>query len=112
MLIEKPWGSELLLEKNDRYMVKLLTMKKDQCCSLQYHEHKTETVYVLSGNLRIYLGDSPDALEAVSMLPGEYITLRPGKVHRMEGILESTYLEASTPELDDVVRLVDKYGRT
>ena len=111
MLIEKPWGSELLLEKNDRYMVKLLTMKKDHCCSLQYHEQKTETVYVLSGNLRIYLGDSQDKLETVSMLPGDYITLHPGKVHRMEGIVDSTYLEASTPEMDDVVRLIDHYGR-
>jgi len=111
MLIEKPWGSEKLLERNESYMVKLLTMWKGQCCSIQYHEKKVETVYVLSGLLRVYIGDSLETLAPVDMKPGDHVTLRPGRVHRMEGVEDSTYLEASTPELEDVVRLQDKYGR-
>lgn len=110
-IIEKPWGKEEVIEINDRYMMKKLTMNKGHCCSLQYHKVKCETIYMLSGQLRIYYGSSQDKLESRIFFPGETITLIPGIVHRMEGIEDSIYLEASTPEMDDVVRLADNYKR-
>ena len=110
-VIEKPWGKEEVIEINDRYMVKKLTMWKDHRCSLQYHNIKCETIYVLSGQLRIYTGPSKDELQSRVYTAGETITLKPGVVHRMEGVEDSVYLEASTPEMEDVVRLVDDYQR-
>ena len=109
--IIKPWGYELLIEKNDKYVVKKLGMNKGHMCSIQYHEKKKETIYVLSGKLKVYLGDSIDHLDEISMKPHDKLTLEPLKIHRMEAVEDSVYLEASTPELDDVVRLSDKYGR-
>lgn len=110
-LISKPWGQEELLEKNDRYMFKRLTMKQGHACSLQYHEVKTESVYLLSGSLKIYAGDSAENLQEWIMKPGECVTINPYRVHRMEAITDAVYLEASTPELEDVVRLEDRYQR-
>ena len=112
MLIEKPWGCEEVIEINDRYMMKKLTMHKGHRCSLQFHHHKKETIYVLSGKLRIYVGPTKDELSEKIYGPNESITLEPGVVHRMEGVEDSVYLEASTPEMDDVVRITDDYNRT
>ena len=111
-LIKKPWGQEEVIESNEQYMVKKLTMWKDHRCSLQFHNHKKETIYVLSGQLRIYVGQTKDDLTSRIYGPHESITLSPGIVHRMEGVEDSVYLEASTPEMDDVVRLSDDYDRT
>lgn len=110
-VIEKPWGREEVIEINERYMMKKLTMWAGHRCSLQYHNVKRETIYVLSGQLRIYSGPAQDKLGSRVYAPGETITLAPGVVHRMEAVEDSTYLEASTPEMDDVVRLVDDYKR-
>lgn len=110
-VIEKPWGKEEVIEINEHYMMKKLTMWADHRCSLQYHNMKRETIYVLSGKLRVYMGPTPDKLDAHLFGPGDTITLRPGVVHRMEAVEDSTYLEASTPEMDDVVRLIDDYKR-
>jgi len=112
--IEKDWGSETLLEKNDSYVVKRLFMKKDHRCSLQYHEKKRETVYVLEGELGLMLerqGVTSGKLKRIVLYPGDHFTIEPGEKHRMFGIKDSVYLESSTPELDDVVRLEDDYGR-
>ena len=110
--IDKPWGKEEVVEINNKYMVKKLTMKKGHRCSIQYHNLKKETIYVLEGRLNIYLGPDVENLEKKVFLPGESITISPGEVHRMEAEFEdSVYLEASTPEMDDVVRLVDDYKR-
>ena len=111
-IIEKPWGREEVVEINERYMMKKLTMWKGHRCSLQYHNHKQETIYVLSGQLRIYSGPSQEELIAKVYGPHETITITPGTVHRMEGVEDSVYLEASTPEMEDVVRLQDDYKRT
>jgi len=111
MFIEKPWGREEIIEINDRYMVKKLTMHKGHRCSLQFHNHKKETIYVLSGQLRIYAGSSQNTLSDKIYGPNESITLDPGVVHRMEGVEDCIYLEASTPEIDDVVRILDDYHR-
>ena len=110
-IIDKPWGKEELLEKNERYMFKRLTMIKGHACSLQYHEKKAETVYLLSGSLKVYIGDKEDVLDQIIMKPHDSLTLYPYKIHRMEALEDSVYLEASTPELEDVVRLQDRYKR-
>jgi mannose-6-phosphate isomerase-like protein (cupin superfamily) len=110
-VIEKPWGREEVIEINDKYMVKKLTMWAGHRCSLQYHNIKKETIYVLSGVLNIIQGMSQDALTDKYYRSGDTVTISPGIIHRMEGIEDSVYLEASTPEMDDVVRLVDDYQR-
>ena len=110
-IIEKPWGKEEVIEINDKYMMKKLAMLKGHRCSLQLHNHKKETIYVLSGQLRIISGPDQDNLTGKIYTEGESITISPGVVHRMEGVEDSIYLEASTPEMDDVVRLVDDYER-
>ena len=110
-IIEKPWGREEIIELNDNYMVKKLTMWKDHRCSLQMHNYKKETIYVLSGCLKIISGKDLDDLKEKNYLAGDTITISPGIIHRMEGVDDSVYLEASTPEMDDVVRLNDDYDR-
>lgn len=110
-IIEKPWGREEVVEINEKYMVKKLTMFAGCRCSLQYHEIKKETIYVLSGALKITQGASQDTLTEKLYRAGDTLTIPPGLIHRMEGIEESVYLEASTSEMDDVIRLADDYQR-
>ena len=110
-IIEKPWGKEEIIEINEKYMMKKLTMLKGHRCSLQFHNHKKETIYVLSGKLRIISGPDQNNLIEKIYVADDSITISPGTVHRMEGAEDSVYLEASTPEMDDVVRLVDDYDR-
>lgn len=105
-IILKPWGSENLLEVNGAYAVKLLKIKKGHQCSLQYHEKKRETIYVLEGRLRITVDKYTYNLER-----GADLTIASGAVHRMYGTTDCQYLECSTPELDDVVRVEDDYNR-
>lgn len=104
--IIKPWGAETLLEVNEQYVVKFLKMKKGHQCSLQYHEKKKETIYVLSGRIRIIVDKYTYNLER-----GASLTISPGSVHRMYGTTDCEYLECSTTELDDVVRVEDDYNR-
>ena len=110
-IIKKPWGKEEIIEINEKYMVKKLTMWKEHRCSLQFHNHKKETIYVLSGKLRIVSGPNQNDLKEKIYLTGDSITISPGTIHRMEGVEDSVYLEASTAEMNDVVRLVDDYDR-
>ena len=110
-VIEKPWGKEEIIEINDKYMMKKLTMWKNHRCSLQFHNNKKETVYVISGKLKIISGPDKDNLSERIFKSGESITIYPGTVHRMESLEDSVYLEASTPEIDDVVRITDDYDR-
>ena len=105
-LIKKPWGQEELLEVNDKYVVKRLTMNPGHRCSLQYHNNKLETIYCLSGVLHV-----DDDNESTTLVTGDVITIPPGKVHRMSSEIGSVYLECSTTELDDVVRIKDDYER-
>jgi mannose-6-phosphate isomerase len=109
--VDKPWGREELIEYNDHYVLKKLFMKAGECCSLQYHELKRETVYVLYGKLKLYIGKDLDNLEEKILEANDSITILPYTLHRMEGIEDGCYLEASTNELWDVVRLQDKYKR-
>ena len=109
--IEKPWGYEELVEHNANYVVKKLFMKQGHSCSLQYHELKTETIVVLKGKLNIYIGSTMETLEKKEFCEGDHVTIRPYTLHRMEGLEDCLYLESSTNELWDVVRLQDNYGR-
>lgn len=102
----KPWGNEKICEQNENYVLKLLTMYKGHRCSLQFHQHKHETIFVVSGILQIYKDTS-----VILCRQGDYLAIPPKTIHRMEAIVDSQYLEASTPHLDDVVRLEDNYNR-
>jgi len=108
---EKPWGYEILLEKNEFYVVKELFMKKDCMCSLQFHELKHETIYVLSGTLIIFYDDRVNGLQEKILEKGDVLAIPPKVIHRMAGKTDTLYLESSTPQLEDVVRLNDLYGR-
>jgi len=110
-IIEKPWGREEVIEVNHNYMVKKLTMFAGHRCSLQFHKMKRETIYVLSGLLNITQGTTQDTLVDKLYRAGDTITIPPWIIHRMEGVEDSVYLEASTPEMEDVIRLVDDYKR-
>jgi mannose-6-phosphate isomerase-like protein (cupin superfamily) len=109
--IKKPWGYEILVEKNKKYMFKKLFMKKNHRCSLQYHRKKTETIFVLKGKLKIFFGKSEKNLKSKIFKPQQTITLLPKIIHRMQALVDTTYLECSSPEFYDVVRLSDDYKR-
>lgn len=111
MRIEKPWGYEDLIHVGESYMFKKLFMKSGEACSLQYHARKHETVLVHSGELLVSVGASVEQMEDVVLVPGDFVVLEPGVIHRMSAIEDCIYFEASTPELEDVVRLEDLYGR-
>lgn len=105
--IEKPWGYEVWVEVNDKYIVKRLFMRKGNQCSRQYHEKKQETLVVLSGSLTVFHND-----RVLQMKPFDTLTVNPNEIHRMSAETEDClYLECSTPELEDVVRVEDRYGR-
>ena len=109
--VEKPWGHELIWAHTDRYVGKILHIKKGHSLSLQYHRVKDETVHLLSGSMRFEF-DAGGGPREVVLRPGDSMRIRPGTVHRMVALEDCEVLEASTPELDDVVRLEDRYGRT
>jgi mannose-6-phosphate isomerase len=109
--VEKPWGHELWFAQTDRYAGKLLHVRAGQRLSVQYHEEKDETSYLLSGRLRLNRGPSAEALVATELLAGAVWRNEPGQVHTIEALEDSVVVEVSTPELDDVVRLTDAYGR-
>ena len=109
--IDKPWGHELIWARTDRYVGKILRIAAGEALSLQYHRRKDETLYVLSGTLELSLGERADALTTQVMGPGDRVHLWPGRLHRLAARSDCEVLEVSTPELDDVVRLADRYGR-
>ena len=109
--VNKPWGYELIWAHTDRYVGKILHITAGHSLSLQYHNQKDETVHLLSGEL-IYRVKIDGELRDVHLAVGDSYRLTPGTVHQMEAITDCDVLEASTAELDDVVRLSDRYGRT
>lgn len=108
--VEKPWGYELHWATTDRYVGKVIHVKKGQALSLQYHNVKDETILLWSGRLRFEI-QRGDIIEAFDMVPGQRVHVEPRTVHRMTAIDDCDIIEVSTPELDDVVRLEDRYGR-
>jgi len=108
--VEKPWGYELIWAHAESYVGKILHIKAGHALSLQYHRVKDETVHLLSGAMRFEY-DRGEGRSDVILQAGESVRIRPGMVHRMVALSDCDVLEASTPQLDDVVRLEDRYGR-
>ena len=108
--IPKPWGYELIFGKTDRYVGKILHVNQGECLSLQYHEMKEETLYVIAGELRLTIANASESQE-LTLRAGEAFHIPPRLIHRMEALVDTDVAEVSTPELDDVVRLEDRYGR-
>lgn len=110
--VEKPWGHEIVFALTERYCGKILFVRAGEQLSLQFHREKDETVYLHSGRIELEIGEPGAAvLDAEVVVPGRAFRLRPGVVHRWRALEDSIVLETSTPELDDVVRLEDRYGR-
>lgn len=109
--VPKPWGYELIFAKTDRYVGKILHIVKGECLSLQYHEMKEETLFVVRGELRLTVESDGDRRE-LALREGEAFHIPPRLIHRMEAVVDTDVAEVSTPELHDVVRLEDRYGRT
>ncbi|TMF70618.1 MAG: cupin domain-containing protein [Chloroflexi bacterium] len=109
--VEKPWGYELRWAITDRYLGKVLHLNKGESLSLQYHERKDECQYVIKGAVDMELGGSDGQLARRRMTVGDTLHITPGTRHRLTAIEDSDIFEVSTPEIDDVVRLEDRYGR-
>jgi mannose-6-phosphate isomerase len=109
--VDKPWGHELWWALTDAYAGKILHIEAGHRLSLQFHVRKDESAYLLSGRLLLIKGGSEDDLGTIELGPGDVWRNEPGEVHTIEAIEDCDVLEVSTPELDDVVRLSDSYGR-
>jgi quercetin dioxygenase-like cupin family protein len=109
--VDKPWGHELWWALTDAYAGKILHVEAGHRLSLQFHEQKDESAYLLRGRLLLTKGPSEEELTTVELVAGDAWRNVPGEVHTIEAIEASDVLEVSTPELDDVVRLTDSYGR-
>ena len=110
--VEKPWGYELHWAKTDRYVGKLIHVNAGHALSLQYHNLKDETIYLHSGKLLFEIERDGKLLTSAKCSPASRVHITPKTVHRMTAIEDSDIFEVSTPELHDVVRLEDRYGRT
>ena len=108
--VPKPWGHETIWARTDMYAGKILHINAGQALSVQYHNTKDETAHLLSGEL-IYRVKIGDKLEDMRLERGQSFRITPGTVHQMEAVTDCDVLEASTGEVDDVVRLQDRYGR-
>jgi len=108
--VEKPWGYDLIWARTDRYVGKILHIEAGHLLSLQYHDRKDESIYVLSGEIVLRLEQGETLIER-RMGQGEAFHIQPKQVHQFEAVVTSDLIEASTPELDDVIRLKDRYGR-
>jgi mannose-6-phosphate isomerase len=109
--IEKPWGWELIWADADAYVGKLLFVRAGQALSLQYHREKDESWLVREGRAALELGELGGELETVEITAGDAFRYRPGTLHRVTALEDTLIIEVSTPHLDDVVRLEDRYGR-
>jgi mannose-6-phosphate isomerase-like protein (cupin superfamily) len=109
--IDKPWGYELLWARTDRYVGKILHIARGEALSLQYHRAKDETIMVLSGRIALDYFRDGETAQRVVLEPRHPFHIPPGMRHRMTALEDADVVEVSTPELDDVVRLEDRYGR-
>ena len=109
--VEKPWGWELVWAETEHYVGKLLFVRAGEALSLQYHERKDESWLVREGRARLELGEVGGELEAVEIEAGDAFRFPPGTVHRVTTLEDTLVVEVSTPQLDDVVRVEDRYGR-
>jgi mannose-6-phosphate isomerase len=109
--VEKPWGYELHWAVTDRYVGKLIHVNRGEALSLQYHRLKDEFQYVVKGSVEMEIGDSEAQLTTRRMQAGDTLHITPGTRHRLTALEDTDIFEVSTPEMDDVVRLEDRYGR-
>ena len=109
--VVKPWGYELHWAVTDRYLGKVLHVNRGEALSLQYHERKDEFLYVIRGAIDIELGGPDGALTRRGMRVGDTLHITPGTRHRITAVEDADIFEVSTPEIDDVVRIDDRYGR-
>ncbi len=110
--IEKPWGYELVWANSEHYVGKLLFVRAGEQLSLQFHNRKDETIYLYQGRLEIEISSPGVRIpESEVVTAGAAFRIKPGMIHRWRALEDSVVLEASTPDLDDVVRLEDRYGR-
>jgi mannose-6-phosphate isomerase-like protein (cupin superfamily) len=109
--VEKPWGHEIIWAESELYVGKILHVRAGESLSIQYHEQKDETICVLHGTMKLRVGPAEDKMEEISMGSMDRYHIPPGTVHQMIAVTDCDVLEASTPHLDDVVRLRDRYGR-
>jgi mannose-6-phosphate isomerase-like protein (cupin superfamily) len=109
--VPKPWGEELIWAETDRYVGKVLIIEAGQRLSLQKHLAKDESILVREGRMRLHLEDDAGVVQVEELGPGAHRRVATGRIHRYEAIERCEIVEVSTPELDDVVRLEDDYGR-
>jgi mannose-6-phosphate isomerase-like protein (cupin superfamily) len=109
--VEKPWGYEIVFAATDRYCGKVLFVRKGEELSLQFHREKDEVIYVHEGRIELHMGEPGSPVDTEVVGPGSAYRITPGIVHRVRALEDTVILEASTPDLDDVVRLEDRYGR-
>jgi mannose-6-phosphate isomerase len=110
--VDKPWGYEIIWAHTDKYVGKILHVNAGEQLSVQYHERKDETVHLLTGEMKYWVQLPGDAeLRDQRLVAGQSFRITPLTVHYMEAVTDCDVLEASTPELDDVVRIKDRYGR-
>ncbi len=107
----KPWGREIWFAHTDKYAGKILEIKKGHRYSLQYHEKKEETQYILKGKAKFTYGTDLESLQEKILNPGDKMDVRPYTIHRLEAIEDTEVFEVSSPELTDVVKIEDDYGR-
>jgi mannose-6-phosphate isomerase-like protein (cupin superfamily) len=110
-LVEKPWGHELILERNEDFVIKRILLLAGHRSSLQRHDRKREWVAVEDGTIELTTGAEPAALETVVLRAGDVYRVPPGTIHRVLAVADATILEVATPGDDDIVRLDDDYGR-
>jgi len=108
---EKPWGFELLYAHTSKYVGKIIFIKKGHRLSLQYHEKKDESIYIYQGKVKIEIEGADSGMTSYIAQADHSIRIPPSTKHRLEAIEDTTLLEVSTPELEDVVRVEDDYGR-
>jgi len=109
--VMKPWGYELIYAETEKYVGKVLFILKGQQLSLQYHKLKDETIYLYKGMAELTIQDSNDTYQVNKMSVGNSYRIKPGCIHRISAISNCEFLEVSTPELNDVIRLEDRYDR-
>ena len=109
--VEKPWGYEIWYAKTEQYVGKIIHVNKGGKLSLQYHEHKDESSYLLKGKLLLTKGDTADNLTVTEISEGYAWRNKPLEIHTVEALEDTDFLEVSTPQVEDIVRLKDNYGR-
>lgn len=110
-IVDKPWGNELIWSLTAAYAAKVISIDAGKRLSLQYHEHKEESILVIEGKLLLHLEGDDGVVRVHPLEPGESAHIAPGRTHRFEAEVDTRVVEVSTPELDDVVRIEDDYGR-